>query len=56
MANTDRSAWTLNHPGWMKGYLPSAVDDDDADEPEIRLCRCAGEGCEACDNTGVIYP
>ncbi len=23
----------------------------------IRNCgRCGGEGCDACDNTGVIYP
>lgn len=38
----------------------AAADDDEDDEDDaeigVRLCRCAGEGCDLCDNTGVIYP
>ncbi|QXJ27089.1 NUDIX domain-containing protein (plasmid) [Actinomadura graeca] len=30
--------------------------NEDAEEPGWRPCRCYGEGCEQCDDTGVISP
>ena len=33
------------------------TDEDDGKEYRITPCRhCAGEGCDDCDNTGVVYP
>ncbi|MFI6587492.1 hypothetical protein [Embleya sp. NPDC050493] len=52
---------------WADDYLPPAGtipppptappdDPDDQEEVRITLCRCYGEGCDRCANTGVIYP
>ncbi|MFI6984210.1 hypothetical protein ACIBSV_37205 [Embleya sp. NPDC050154] len=30
--------------------------DDEEEEIDITLCRCAGEGRDACENTGVVHP
>lgn len=30
--------------------------EDFEEEIGIRPCVCWGEGCDRCDNTGVIYP
>jgi hypothetical protein len=52
----------MSLPEWLKSQLadrgidPSAPDPQDYDEIGITLCRCGGEGCRTCDNTGVIYP
>ncbi|MEU5900596.1 MULTISPECIES: hypothetical protein [Streptomyces] len=46
-------------PEWMENY-PGAPQpmEPDADEPVgIKTHRaCGGEGCGACDDTGVVYP
>jgi hypothetical protein len=52
---------------WADDYLPPAGtippppvappdDPDDQEEVRITLCRCYGEGCHNCGNTGVIHP
>lgn len=52
----------IQHMHWSGDPDPSlrdtvAGDDDGLDEEiGIRPCTCWGEGCDACDNTGVIYP
>ncbi|MFI5473179.1 hypothetical protein ACIA6D_23430 [Streptomyces cacaoi] len=47
-------------PAWMKDFpgAPQPTHPDDAgDEPVgIRPCSCGGEGCQACNGDGVIYP
>ncbi|MDX2757866.1 hypothetical protein [Streptomyces europaeiscabiei] len=57
-------AWMKNHPGapqpepthpaWMAGHLDGSADTDE--QAGIRPCSCRGEGCDACDGDGVIYP
>jgi hypothetical protein len=50
----DDPIW-LHIQSWREELaMPSAWEEDE--EPEIRLCVCAGEGCDKCENTGVIYP
>ncbi|MDX3558802.1 hypothetical protein PV729_45350, partial [Streptomyces europaeiscabiei] len=42
------------HPAWMAGHLNTPPADDE--QTSIRPCNCRGEGCDACDGDGVIYP
>jgi hypothetical protein len=47
-------------PEWMRNYpgAPQPQDHTAAAEEQqvgIRQCGCA-DGCDTCDNTGVIYP
>ncbi|MFD9072108.1 hypothetical protein [Streptomyces lasiicapitis] len=48
-------------PDWMKGYpgapQPAENNDDTDEQVGIRPHRpCGSEGCDGCENTGVIYP
>jgi hypothetical protein len=38
----------------MAGHLDGSADADE--QAGIRPCSCGGEGCDACDGDGVIYP
>ncbi|MCX5202463.1 hypothetical protein OG897_13520 [Streptomyces sp. NBC_00237] len=56
MPNNERPDWNPNHPEWMRDHLPAAPSTNTSPTAGITQCRCGGEGCDACDNTGVIYP
>lgn len=40
----------------MSDQIEYEIDAEEEEEIGIKLCRCHGEGCRECDNTGVIYP
>ncbi|GCD99745.1 hypothetical protein [Embleya hyalina] len=51
----------MSHEPWADDRIPPPPEplgplDDEDEEIGITPCRCAGEGCDACDNTGVVYP
>lgn len=56
MPPTDLPDWNENHPEWMRDHLPAAPPADTGPDVGITPCACGGEGCDACDDTGVIYP
>lgn len=48
-------------PAWMKGYpgAPQPGESDDTTDEAVGITphrACSSEGCDSCDNTGVVYP